>query len=471
MDGKGYIASLNDGRRVYWQGELVADVGAHPLFAPFVSRVAQTYDHFATDPAARGAFMTPPTSVDAMRAQAAIHVDGLSHATYTSLMTLLTAADRIGAARPQTQAAVEAYVSEVQARDLRIVECITDAKGDRARPPALQDDKDAYLRVVERRPDGVVIRGAKLHISMAATAHELMVIPTKAMKPGEEDYAIACMVPVNAPGVSIVCVANSEPPPGADARDFPFATRSAVSQGFVIFDDVFVPNERVFLDGETKFAAAFAHSLGLWVRASSMISVCDTFDTMVGLAQLVAEANGLERIEHIKMKIAEMAITATLIRSTLEASMTHARPLDGGVLAPDEVYTNAGKYHAVANYSLMVRHLLDIAGGSAITAPSVRDLENHEIGPLVRKYMGTKASVDGAYRLALFHAIHDFTSSAHGGARYVGLLLAGGGLYAQAVVTRGRYDMAGAKERALAAFGWTEPTTQSTAEPSALAAQ
>jgi 4-hydroxybutyryl-CoA dehydratase/vinylacetyl-CoA-Delta-isomerase len=471
MDGKGYIASLNDGRRVYSQGELVADVGSHPLFSPFVARVAQTYDHFTRDPTARAAFMTPPTSVEAMRAQAAMHVDGLSHATYTSLMTLLTAADRIGEARPQTRAAVEAYVAEAQASDLRIVECITDAKGDRARPPALQDDKDAYLRVVQRRPDGVVVRGAKLHISMAATAHELMVIPTKAMKPGEEDYAIACMVPVNAPGVSIVNVANSEPPPGTDPRDFPFATRSAVSQGFVIFDDVFVPNERVFLDGETKLAAIFAHSLGLWVRASSMISVCDTFDTMVGLAQLVAEANGIERIEHIKVKIAEMAITATLIRGTLEASMTHAKRLDAGVLAPDEVYTNAGKHHAVANYSLMVRHLLDIAGGSAITAPSVRDLENDEIGPLVRKYMGTKASVDGAYRLALFHAIHDFTTSAHGGARYVGLLLAGGGLYAQAVVTRSRYDLGRAKALALAAFGWTEPTTRAAAEPSAVAAQ
>src|SRR6516165_6987995 len=141
MDGKGYIASLNDGRRVYSQGELVADVGSHPLFSPFVARVAQTYDHFTRDPTARAAFMTPPTSVEAMRAQAAMHVDGLSHATYTSLMTLLTAADRIGEARPQTRAAVEAYVAEAQASDLRIVECITDAKGDRARPPALQDDK------------------------------------------------------------------------------------------------------------------------------------------------------------------------------------------------------------------------------------------------------------------------------------------------------------------------------------------
>jgi 4-hydroxybutyryl-CoA dehydratase/vinylacetyl-CoA-Delta-isomerase len=101
----------------------------------------------------------------------------------------------------------------------------------------------------------------------------------------------------------------------------------------------------------------------------------------------------------------------------------------------------------------------------------MRDLENPEVGPLVRKYMGTKATVDGAYRTQLFHAIHDFTTSAGGGAKYVGLLLSGGGLYAQAVVSRGRYNMARAKEMALASFGWSGPTTVPAPEPAAIAAQ
>jgi 4-hydroxybutyryl-CoA dehydratase/vinylacetyl-CoA-Delta-isomerase len=239
----------------------------------------------------------------------------------------------------------------------------------------------------------------------------------------------------------------------------------------VIFDDVFVPNARVFLDGETKFAATFAHSLGLWVRASSFIATCNSFDVMTGLAQMVAEANGLERVEHVKLKIAEMAINATLIRGALEASMMHVKRMDGGVLAPDEVYINAGKYQAGAQYGLMVRHLLDIAGGSAITAPSMRDLEDEEVGELVRKYMGAKETVDGADRTQLFHAIHDFTTSAGGGAKYVGLLLSGGGLYAQAVVSRGRYDMARAKDLALASFGWKGSTTRPAAAPGAIAAQ
>lgn len=455
MDGKAYVASLDDGRAIYSMGQRVNDLTAHPDFAPNIARTAQTYDHFDADPAAREAYFTPPTTIEEMRAHASLHVDSATHTTYSSLMTLLTAADRIADVRPQAAAAVEAYVRLVRENDWRVAECITDAKGDRSKPPSMQDDKDAYLRVVERRPDGVVIRGAKLHISLAASSHELMVIPTKAMKPGEEDYAIACAVPVNAPGVSVVNVLNSAPPEGSDPRDYPFANTRAIPQGFVIFDDVFVPQERIFLDGEVKQAATFAHSLGLWVRTSSMISMCDGFDVMCGLAQLIAEANGLERVEHIKVKISEMVIHATLLRASLEASMAHAAKLESGVLAPSELYTNAGKYHGAANYMVMVRHLLDIAGGSAITAPSMRDIENADIGHLVRKYMGTKQSIDGAYRTRLFHAVHDLTTSAHGGAKYAGVLMGGGGLYAQNIVTRMRYDMDRAKQMAFDAMGWS----------------
>jgi 4-hydroxybutyryl-CoA dehydratase/vinylacetyl-CoA-Delta-isomerase len=453
VDGTEYRASLNDNRRVYARGKRIDDVAIHPVFRANVEMAAATYDYFHSQPEAKSAYMTPPTDLEGMRNHASMRVDGLASFTYSSIMTLLTAADRVSEARPQTREAVHAYVDEVTLNDWRITECITDAKGDRGKPPAQQTDRDAYLRVADRQTDGIVIRGAKLHISLAPICHELMVIPTKAMKSDEEEYAVACVVPVNAPGVSVVSVTNGEAPREADPRDFPMASQSALPQGFVIFDDVFVPNERVFLDGETKLASVFAHSLGLWVRASSMIGLCDTLDRLVGFAQLIAEANGLERIDHIKLKISEMAITATLVRGTLEASMLHAQRLPDGILAPDEAYINAGKYHAAANYSLMVRHLLDIAGGSAITAPSMSDLDNPEVGPLVRKYMSTKETVDGLWRTQLFHAIHDATASAFGGANYVGLLLAGGGLYAQNVVTRVRYDMERAKQLALASMG------------------
>jgi 4-hydroxybutyryl-CoA dehydratase/vinylacetyl-CoA-Delta-isomerase len=281
-----------------------------------------------------------------------------------------------------------------------------------------------------------------------------MTIPTKSMKPGEEAWAVAAMVPVNAKGVKIVNTTYA--PRHDDRRSFPISSRHHLPEGFVIFDDVFVPNERVFLDGETRHAAVFAHSLGLWERLGGLAAFAEEADQLVGFAQLVAEANGLASEAHVREKISEMIIHATMIRAGLEAAISNCKVTPEGAAFPDELYTNAAKYHGAANYSLMVRHLHDISGGSVVTAPSVADLENPEVGPLVRKYMSTGADVDGEFRLRLFHAIRDLTADAYGGWKFVTNLQAGGGLYAQRIVTRKFYDLAGAKRKALALAGLAE---------------
>ncbi len=217
----------------------------------------------------------------------------------------------------------------------------------------------------------------------------------------------------------------------------------------MIFEDVFVPKERIFLDGDVSMAATFAHSLGLWERMAGIAHMADEYDTLVGFAQLIAEANGIAGIGHIKDKISEMIVNATLIRSSLEAAISHCKEGPNGAVFPDELYVNAGKYFGAANFSLMARSLHDIAGASVITAPSIGDLENPETGYLVKKYMKTMSDVDGDYRTKLFHAIRDWTADSYGGWKHVAHLLAGGGLYAQRVVTRKHYDMDAAKLAAL----------------------
>ena len=455
LTGQEYRASLDDGRQVYYDGERVA-VHEHPIFTRAIAVAADGYDRFYDEkPEAISSYLNTPSTIDEMWEHANTKVDPLTSTSYSSLMTLLTSADRIESIRPEGSAAIRDYVKKIQQQDLRIVECITDAKGDRGRRPGQQEDKDAYLRVVEQRADGVVIRGAKLHISSAAIAHELMTIPTKAMKPGEEEYAIACAVPVNAPGVKIINVTSE--PLGADLADAPISADAHSPMGFVIYDDVFVPNERIFLNGETAAAASFAHSLGLWVRINGLKNMADEADVMVGFAQLIAEANGLERVAHIKDKIAEMVIHATLIRATLEAAIANSDISPEGVVVPDELYANAGKYQGATYRGAMIQQIQDIAGGSLVTAPSTKDLANPEVGDAVRKYMGTKQSIDGAYRTKLFLALRDFAASGYAGHHAVSTIQAGGGLFAQRVVTRSRYDMEKARTLALARAGLDDP--------------
>lgn len=450
MTGDEYRQSLNDGRETYFEGKQIENVATHPLLKMTVDSAASGYDRFYDPaPGAVGAFMKVPGSAQELREQVELHesVDLLTHVTYASIMTLLTAADRIEASLPDNAARIRAYVKDAQARDIRMTQCITDSKGDRSRHPGNQDDPDQYVRVVERRKDGVVIRGAKLHISAASMGHELMTIPTKSMKPGEDDYSIAAMVPVNAPGVKIINTTYA--PRHEDTRDFPISGKHHTPEGFVIFDDVFVPNERVFLDGHPELAAVFAHSLGLWERLGGLSGMARSYDALVGFAQLISEANGLARVSHIREKISEMLINATLIRASLEAAIENCHVTSDGAAFPDELYTNAGKYHGAANWSLMVRHLHDIGGGSILTAPGIADLESAEVGDLARKYMGTLQSVDGLYRARLFHAIRDFTADSYGGWNAVTNIQAGGGLYAQRIVSRLHYDMDRAKQTAL----------------------
>jgi 4-hydroxybutyryl-CoA dehydratase/vinylacetyl-CoA-Delta-isomerase len=450
MTGDEYRESLDDGRQTFFEGKQVTDLAGHEILGITVDMAARGYDRFYNpQPGAVGEFMKVPASTKELREQVELHetVDLLTHVTYASIMTLLTAADRIEPDLPDNARRIREYVNDAQKRDVRITQCITDAKGDRSRRAGNQDDPDAYCRIVERRADGIVIRGAKLHISAASMGHELMTIPTKAMRPGEEDYAVAAMIPVNAPGVKIVNTTYA--PRHEDKRDFPVSGRQHTPEGFVIFDDVFVPTERVFLDGVTEHASTFAHSLGLWERLGGLSSMASGYDRLVGYAQLIAEANGLEKTAHIKEKISEMMINATLIRASLEAAIENSNITSDGAAFPNELYTNVGKYHGAANYAMMVRHLHDIAGGSVLTAPSIADLENEETGHLIRKYMGTLQSVDGAYRTKLFHAIRDITADALGGWSAVTNLQAGGGLYAQRIVSRMHYDLENAKQKAL----------------------
>lgn len=453
MTREAYEASLDDGRRTFAEGEEVKDLSNHPQFATSIKLIGDGYEkNYRPGDDASGPYFGIPGSPTELKELLKLLAtwDMVTVTTSQGLLALLTAAARMRADHPDLAERIENYFEYCKRNDLRCVQAITDAKGDRRLAPGQQTDPDVYTRIVERRPDGIVIRGAKLHISCASVSHELVVMPTKNMKPGDEDYAVACAIPVNAPGVRIV---NTSYAPREREGDFPVSAGFNMPEGFIILDDVFVPNERVFLDGQTKYSAGFAHALGLWERLGGTAHMAEYGDQLVGLAQLIAEANGTERIPHIKEKIAEMVIYATMTRAGLEAAIANAEISPEGWCFPSELFTNAAKHYAAADYSLMVRHLHDIGGGSIVTAPSVQDLANDEVGPFITKYMATKEGIDGEYRTRLFHAIRDFTADAFGGWQLVTMLQSGGGLYAQRLVARKHYDMDHAKKLALELAG------------------
>lgn len=460
MTGDEYRKTLDDGRRVYLEGERVDDIPNHPLLQPGVDWIAEGYDlAYDPDPDAYHPIFGELRSKQDLRDRVQMFLDGHAgtdqtiHTTFSGSFAMLTASPELAEYRPEYAERLDSFVDYCRTSDLRVAEAITDSKGHRKLSPMDQTDPGQFVRVVDRSPDGVVISGAKLHITGAPVVHEMIIMPTKRFRPGEEDYAIACAVPMNADGVTVLNASYA--PRGRDPRDHPVSSRHSMPDGFVVLDEVFVPNERIFTDGEVAVSAKLAHSLGLWERLGGLADMAKKADELVGLAQLIAEANGLDRVSHIREKISEMIIHATLLRASLEAAIENAETTSGGLVYPSELYTNAGKYHGAYNFNLLLRSLHDISGGAVVTAPSMADFENDDIADHLERYMSTMPGISGRYRTQLFHTIRDFTADTYGGWTQVTNLMAGGGMLAQRLVSMKHYDLDGAKEKALELFAHT----------------
>jgi 4-hydroxybutyryl-CoA dehydratase/vinylacetyl-CoA-Delta-isomerase len=368
-------------------------------------------------------------------------------------MALMSIVDDLRKVRPDFAENIERMYRFARDRDLRAAEVITDAKGDRSRKAHEQDDPDLYLRIVERRKDGIVVRGAKLHITAAALVHELVVMPTKSMTAEEADYAVAFSIPANAPGVKIINRSFAQPQ--LNEFDYPASAHHSMPEGFVVFDDVFVPWERVFLAGEWKLAGAFAASLGLWERTGGVLDAVETSQIMVGLAQLVSEQQGKGKKPEALNGIAELISYAETLRMSLEHACRNFETTASGMVHPNVLAINVAKYHFANNFHQAVKILQDLAGGLVLTLPEETDLRGNEAGPYLRKYLHAVKGTDVETRMRVFNAIRDLTADAYGGWKQVVALQAGGGLLAQRIMMHRAFDMDGAKAKALKVAGVT----------------
>ena len=458
-----YVESLNDGRIVYWDGECIGDITRHPRFRVPIALTAKDNEYDDPELGALRRYTTEDGSeahriyqVPRNEADLATRVELLRHTSIGTavsgvFMALMSVKDDVAAVNPQYAENIERIYRYCRDNDLRGAEVITDPKGDRKRRAHEQDDPDLYVRIVERRKDGIVVRGAKLHITAASVIHELVVMPTKGMRQDETDYAVSFSIPVNTEGVSIIN--RSFAPAELNAFDYPASAHHSMPEGFVVFDDVFVPWERVFLAGEVRLASKLAQSLGLWERTGGVIAAVEQSELFVGLAQLVTEMQGKENDAVAQASIAELITYAQMLEMGLDYACRHYEKTEGGMVYPNTLAINAAKYYYASNYHQMVRYLHDLSGGLVLTLPMEADLRNPASGKYIRKYLHTKPNVDIETRMRVYNLIRDMTADAYGGWNFVVALQAGGGLTAQRFMMNRTYDIARAKARALKAAG------------------
>ena len=433
ISGDDYRATLQDGRAVWLDGERAHDVTTHPLLRKSVDWVAHSYDESvgAVNPIYR-----VPRTRDELREQMDVLVStDRTAATTAGCMALATAADLLASADPVYGLRLERFAERCRDEDLRVAAAI--------------DDTALPVRIVERRTDGIVVSGGKQHVIGAPVVHELIVVPSGRVD--DADAAVACAVAVNTPGVRLL--ASTTAPRAADDRHHPVSRGHSISEAIVVLDEVFVPNDRVFLAGERAQANALADTLSIWERARAVADQADRAELVMGLAQTISEMNGILDVTHVRDKLAAIAVWAKMCRAGWEAALANARVTAGGMVAPDDSYLYATKSYGGQLYSEMTHRLHDVAGGLVITCPTIADLENPDIGDYLRKYLRTMEGVDGEDRMRIFHIIRDLTADTYGGWDKVTNQVVGGGMQFQQMATLDTFDMAPAKERARAAAG------------------
>jgi len=313
------------------------------------------------------------------------------------------------------------FLKYVQKNDLTCNAGVTDVKGDRSLSPQEQPDKDMYLHVVEHRDDGVVVRGAKAHQTGSLSSHEIIVLPTRALRKGEKEYAIAFAIPADTPGLIHVVGRSSLDTRELDGCDTGNLYYSKYCPT-LIFDNVFVPSKRIFMCGEVEFVADMVVKFSSYHRQSHGGCKSGKIDCMTGAALSMMEYNGTTKASHLTQKVIDMIHRAeTLYGCSLAASYEGNRQPSGTYFI-DTVLANASKIHEGKEMTEATRLMVDVCGGFVADLPSDRDIQNPEIGHLLKKYLKGAEDTPVENRIRMFRLVEkmamesaDTISDIHGG--------------------------------------------------------
>ncbi len=423
-----YVESLRKlNFEVYMFGERMTNVVDHPIVKPSMNAVAATYE------LAQGDIMTATSHLTGKRVNRFTHI----HQSTDDLVRKSKMERMMGAYTGtcfQRCAGMDAlntlsvvtydidkkhgtgyhqnflkYLRYVQEEDLVCDAAMTDAKGDRRLRPAQQADPDMYTHVVKVEKDGIVVRGAKLHQTGALNSHEIIVVPTRAMREEDKDYAISFALPSDTKG--IIYIYGRQP---SDTRKLEGATYDVGNlfygghECLVVFDDVFVPWERVFMCREYEFAQELVEKFASYHRQSYACKA-GMGDVLIGAAQTIAEYNGIAEAPHIKDKIVEMNhLNETIYCCSLACAYEGAQE-PSGTYYVNSLLANIAKLHVTRVPYELARMAQEIAGGIVVTIPSEKDFRDPKIGKWVEKYMKGVPDVPAEERMRVLRLIESLT--------------------------------------------------------------
>ena len=433
MTGEAYIESIRKlNMQVYMFGKKVEDPVDDPILRPSLNSVRMTYD-LAQKPEYQD-LMTAVSSLTGERVNRFTHIhqsaeDLVKKVKMQRLLGQQTAAcfqrcvgmDAFNAVYSTTYEIdkkhgthyfenFRKFAAYVQENDLTVDGAMTDPKGDRSKAPHEQADPDLFLHIVERREDGIVVRGAKAHQTGVLNSHEVIVMPTQSMRAEDADYAVSFAVPTDTPGITMIigrqsCDTRKREGGELDVGNSEFGGVEALT----IFEDVFVPNERIFLCGEYEFAGMLVERFAGYHRQSYGGCKVGVGDVLIGAAAVAADYNGCAGASHIKDKLIEMTHLNETLYACGIACSAEGHPTESGSYLIDLLLANVCKQNVTRFPYEIARLAEDIAGGLVVTAPSEADLRDPKVGPYVEKYFRAAPGVSTEDRLRILRLIENLT--------------------------------------------------------------
>ncbi len=463
---------------MYLLGERVTEPVDHPIIRPSINAVAATYDLAVRDPE----LGTSESRLSGRRVNRFLHVTEsvddvvlqnrmqrrLGQATGTcfqrcvgmdAINSLYSVTYDIDRARGTSyHARFVSFVRVLQEGNLVLGGAMTDPKGDRSKGPADQADPDVFVHVSERRADGIVIRGAKAHQTGCVNSHWIVVMPTMRLREVDRDYAVVCAIPVTDPGLTFIYGRQSCDTRAAEEGDIDVGNaRFSGQEALIVLDDVFVPWERVFLDGETEFAATLVERFTTYHRRSY---VCKTGvgDVLIGAAALVADANGVLGASHVRDKLVEMTHLNETIYGAGIASSHESRPTAAGNYENDPLLANVCKHNVTRFPYEMARLAQDLAGGLCATLPSEKDFKNPETGPRLTRLLRGREGVKTEDRVRALRLVENMTMGRNAVGYLTESMHGAGSPQAQRVQIARQMNLAEKMRLARSVAGIEEPT-------------
>lgn len=423
-----YLDSLRDGRVVYCRGERIEDVTAHPWTKPCIDIVKIDYimaqkPEFRDLVLAKNAkgepvsfnFLAPRSKEDLLHRREIVQAigrefNGVGGGKLTGvdgLNGVTVASERIDRAKGTKYAErVQGYRSYLQEIDAALALAMTDPKGDRSKHPSKQAHPDYYLRIVGENSDGIVVRGAKMHVSFAPGAHEMLVLPCRAMGPDDKDYAVSFGLAMNHKGVTMI--AQGPEIDEASYFNHPPGDNFWAGESVVVFEDVLVPHDRVFLKGEWDMSAEQTYMFANYHRVTADAYKYQMLVQEVGIAALLAEYNGIERYQHVRDKLSWLVMfceaTEALGRAACESCV---REPGTDYVYPDPMLSNIAKLWFADSAHQAAKHISDIGGGIMGTMLDHKDFAHPVTGPLLERYLGGKAGIPTEHRMLAINAARD----------------------------------------------------------------